>query len=131
MSMNSGHQTFSEWLWEQMVKHEWSQVDLARHANITKQAVNNYLNNDRIPKKDAMEKLAHALKLPVETLYRAAGVLPSITEAEAKLLQLEEIYRNISDDKRDEFLRYGEYLREQEERSRGSAVKLNPKTEPR
>jgi transcriptional regulator with XRE-family HTH domain len=68
---------FSEWLFSKMQEKRWSQADLARASGLTRQAISHYLGDrSRSPDKDALQHIARALKVPIETVYRAAGVLP-------------------------------------------------------
>jgi len=44
--------------------------------------VNKLLNRKTYPQPDTLQAIARAFKLPIETVYRAAGLLPPETEAE-------------------------------------------------
>ncbi|MFZ5856737.1 MAG: helix-turn-helix domain-containing protein [Chloroflexota bacterium] len=66
---------FNDWLLNQMQQKEWSQADLARHSGLTKGAISKYING-RIPDEAAIRKIARALKISPETVFRAAGLLP-------------------------------------------------------
>lgn len=122
---------FINWLNEELRVHHMKPADLAKKAGYDNSVISNILNGKRGVGPEMCTAIAGVFGYSPIVVFSKAGLLPPMNEQEAKLLQLEEIYRNISDDKREEFLRYGEYLREQEERSRGSTAKLNPKTEPR
>ena len=102
--MSVDQKTFSDWLWDEMAARKWNQVDLADHASLTKQAVNNYLNAGRIPTKEAMAKLASALHLPIETLYRAAGILPQPAEWNSDRSEWEGSYDMLTPEDRTELL---------------------------
>ncbi len=125
------NRNFINWLNEELQTHNMKPADLAKKAGYDNSVISNILNNKRGVGPEMCTAIAGVFGYSPIFVFSKAGLLPPMTEREAKLLQLEEIYRNIGDDKREEFLRYGEYLREQEERSRGSASKLNPKTETR
>jgi len=66
---------FNVWLLSQLQERNWSQADLARASNLTTAAISRYMT-DRIPDKVALRKLSRALKLPPETLFEKAGLLP-------------------------------------------------------
>jgi transcriptional regulator with XRE-family HTH domain len=69
---------FSEWLNEQMQKNNWSQSDFARVSGLSRQVISYYLSDkSKSPDKNAMQKIAHALKLSPITVFRKAGLLPS------------------------------------------------------
>jgi transcriptional regulator with XRE-family HTH domain len=67
--------TFEEWLNAQMNERSWNQSELGRRTGLTRQAIGNYLSG-RIPDEAAIRKIARAFKLPPETAFRAAGILP-------------------------------------------------------
>lgn len=69
---------FNDWLLSQLQKHNWSQADLARASGLTRAAISRYMgDSSRIPDEAALRKLAHGLKLPPETVFRAAGTPPT------------------------------------------------------
>jgi transcriptional regulator with XRE-family HTH domain len=68
---------FNEWMLQRLQELTWSQADLARASGLTRGAVSNYING-RIPDEAALRKIAKAFKLPPETVFRAAGILPTL-----------------------------------------------------
>jgi transcriptional regulator with XRE-family HTH domain len=73
---------FPDWLKSELDKRHWSQADLAYSAGISRAVVNKLLNRKTYPQPDTLQAIARALKVPVETVYRAAGLLPQEPEAE-------------------------------------------------
>lgn len=73
---------FPDWLQSELDKRQWSQADLAYSAGISRAVVNKLLNRKTYPQPDTLQAIARALKIPVETIYRAAGLLPKESEAE-------------------------------------------------
>ncbi|MGE5378676.1 MAG: helix-turn-helix domain-containing protein [Bacteroidota bacterium] len=67
---------FSEWLQNEMNKRGWSQSDLARAADLNRAVINKLLNGKSHPQPATLEAISRALKIPIETTYRAAGLLP-------------------------------------------------------
>ena len=88
----------------ELAERQWSQIDLARATGLTRQAIGNYINLDRVPDKIAMEKIAHALHLPIETLYRAAGILPQPAEWNSDRSEWEGSYDMLTPEDRTELL---------------------------
>ncbi len=92
MPHNAGMATideFVEWLQEQMHGRGWDQSDLARHSRLTKGQISRILTGERRAGPDTCTKLAHALLLPPEAVFRRVGLLPrdpQIREDEAELL---------------------------------------------
>lgn len=73
---------FPDWLQSELNKRSWSQANLAHSAGISRAVVNKLLSRKTFPKPDTLQAIARAFKLPVETVYRAAGLLPQETESE-------------------------------------------------
>jgi transcriptional regulator with XRE-family HTH domain len=68
-------QTFGEWLLEVIQGRGWSQADLARASGLTRAAISNYVNNKiTYPDEHALARIARALQLPPEELYRRANI---------------------------------------------------------
>ncbi len=66
---------FVNWLKAQLQERNWSQAELARASGLNKQSIHYYLTQSaRPPRAHALAKIAHALNLPVEEVYRAAGI---------------------------------------------------------
>ena len=73
--------TFSEWLNGRLKELDWTQADLARASGLTRATISYYLGpKSKKPDEDALRKIAKAFKLPVEAVFRAAGVLPPTTD---------------------------------------------------
>lgn len=66
---------FNTWLLEKLKELNWTQADLAHYSGLTKGAISNYING-RIPDKKALLKIAKAIKVPNEIIFRAANLLP-------------------------------------------------------
>jgi transcriptional regulator with XRE-family HTH domain len=73
---------FSEWLHQEMEKRQWSQADLARYADLSRAVINKLLNGRTYPQPTTLDAIARALKIPVETTYRKAGLLPKTPVSE-------------------------------------------------
>lgn len=67
---------FPKWLKEKREAKSWSQSEFARAAGISRQVVSDYEGYKRkYFDEDILRKIARALKLPAETVFRAAGKL--------------------------------------------------------
>jgi transcriptional regulator with XRE-family HTH domain len=73
---------FSDWLRNELEIRQWKQADLARRSNLDTAVISNLINERRGPGEDTCSAIAHALGLPPETVFRAAGLLPAITPDE-------------------------------------------------
>lgn len=93
---------FPRWLNKQIEDRGLSQAQLARLAGVTRSAINGILTESRGAGPDVLLAIARALKLPPETVFRAAGLLPprpdtnpELEEANYKLSQLPEWQRKL------------------------------------
>lgn len=67
---------FPQWLQNQMDERGWGQAELAKRSKVNRQVIWSYLNRRRNkPDEDVLKKIAEALEIPVEQIYRAAGIL--------------------------------------------------------
>ena len=67
---------FSEWLKTEMNKRGWSQSDLARSAELNRAVINKLINGKSHPQPTTLGAISRAFKIPIESSYRAAGLLP-------------------------------------------------------
>ena len=74
---------FSDWLQSELDKRQWSQAELVHSAGISRAVINKLLNKKTYPQPDTLQAIARALKIPVESIYRVAGLLPEESETEA------------------------------------------------
>ena len=79
-------ENFSDWLLNELKKRDMSQSELARIANLGRGTISNVMSGTRNVGQDTIIAIAHALKLPTETVFRAAGLLPP-QSPETELIQ--------------------------------------------
>ena len=79
---------FAEWLHQEINKRQWSQADLARNADLSRAVINKLLNGRTYPQPNTLDAIARALKLPTETMYRKAGLLPRASETDTYAAEL-------------------------------------------
>ena len=65
--------SFGEKLKEWRLAKYWSQYELAEKSGINRGTIASWEKGRSIPKGDSLIKLAHALGIPIEELYAAAG----------------------------------------------------------
>jgi len=92
MASVGSHQRFKDWLLQEMGKREWSQADLARYANLNRAVINKLLNGQSNPRPTTLEAIARAFKIPVESVFRIAGLLPEVSASDGFV---EEMLHNI------------------------------------
>lgn len=96
--------SFSQWLEDEMDKRQLTQAELARQAGVTRGAINGVLTGARGVGPDLLNAIAKGLQLPPETVFRAAGLLPSLPEDQEELQILNHLYSQLSDEDREDIL---------------------------
>jgi transcriptional regulator with XRE-family HTH domain len=91
---------FAEWLQSEIDKRGWSQSDCARAADLNRAVINKLLNGKSKPQPHTLEAIARAFKIPIETAYRAAGLLPPDTDGDETLEELIYIFKSIQSPQR-------------------------------
>jgi transcriptional regulator with XRE-family HTH domain len=109
---------FSDWLVAQMNEKDINQAELARSAGLSRAAISNYVRDLREPDIDATMRIARALKLPPETVLRAAGILPPLHEPHTVA---EEITRykisELDENQLGEVLQFIEFIQDRDDKS--------------
>lgn len=77
-----------EWLQKEIESRGISQRELARMAGLGNATVARILNETRNPGIDFCQAIAYALRMPVEDVLRQAGIIESIPENEAGIIQM-------------------------------------------
>lgn len=87
-------------LWLQQVREArgLTQSDLARMANLNRAVINKIENNASSPTPETLNSIASALKLPTETVFREAGLLPPKPEIDQKIEDLSHLMRELPKD---------------------------------
>lgn len=67
---------FGTWLLDELKERNMIQAELARACKITTAQMSRIISGTRNPGKDTIVKIAKALKIPPEVVFRAAGLLP-------------------------------------------------------
>jgi transcriptional regulator with XRE-family HTH domain len=94
------HLRFSEWLQLELDRRGWSQSDCARSANLNRAVINKLLSGKSRPQPSTLAAIARAFKIPVETVYRAAGLLPANTDHDDSTQELLHIFKSIQSPQR-------------------------------
>ncbi|MHB9133540.1 MAG: helix-turn-helix domain-containing protein [Armatimonadota bacterium] len=67
---------FTAWLQEQLDRRGWDQAELARRSRITNAHISRIMSGENQAGPEASLKIARALHLPPEDVFRHAGLLP-------------------------------------------------------
>jgi transcriptional regulator with XRE-family HTH domain len=106
--------TFPGWLLGELKRQGISQSDLARLAGISTGSVSDIVSGRRKVGPDLAKAIAVGLKLPVEQVYRAAGILPPEKANDEQVEEILHLSRDLSkEDRRTviEFIRMLDRLR--------------------
>ena len=93
----------------------WYQADLARASGLTTAAISRYVNGGRSIGTDAANAIGKALNVPVEVVFRAAGLLPPEREAVHGMAELREVYSLLPESDRQELLEIARLKLERQE----------------
>ena len=100
MTSVGNHRKLQNWLLAEMDKRGWSQSDLARSANLNRAVINKLLNGPSVPRPSTLEAIARAFRVPVEGVYRLAGLLPEVPESESFVEEITHHVRKIQSPQR-------------------------------
>lgn len=91
---------FSEWLQAEIDKRGWSQSDCARASDLNRAVINKLLNGKCTPQPATLMALARGFKIPVETAYRAAGLLPPSIDGSDAIQELIFLFNSLQSPQR-------------------------------
>lgn len=72
---------FAKWLVSELDKRDLSRSELARLSGLAPGTISNIINGQRGRSNRSLSAIARALKLPDETIFRVAGILPKTNDA--------------------------------------------------
>ena len=91
---------FTEWLQTEMDKRGWSQSECARACDLNRAVINKLLNGKCKPQPATLMAIARGFKIPVETAYRAAGLLPTSDHEDDTTRELILLFKSIQSPQR-------------------------------
>ena len=91
---------FAEWLRQEMQTRGWDQAKLARCSQTTTALISRMLSGERRPGAVVARRLARALHLAPEEIFRRAGLLPRTLPQPPGLEELVHLYGELTDEDR-------------------------------
>lgn len=88
MYLVSDRQVFSNWLQTQLTKRDWSQADLSKRSGLHRAIISKVLLGSSTPTPETLESIARGLDVPIEQVFRAAGILPPAPETDEMIESL-------------------------------------------
>lgn len=107
---------------EELRQRGWSQSELSRRAGLARGTLSNIMNGERGVGENSINSIAHALGYPPETVFRAAGLLPSRPPQQEQEAIWEMLFREADPQTQEDAIAF---LQHRRNRLR------EPKTEPR
>jgi transcriptional regulator with XRE-family HTH domain len=71
---------FGLWLLSELETRRWSMRELARQTGVSESTISRIISGKRNPSTRLSRRIAEALHLPPETIFREAGLLPESNE---------------------------------------------------
>lgn len=98
---------FSDWLVDEIEKREWSQSKLAKKANISRQAISDYINQRRKPDNEALRSIARALGISEQKAFYIAGEMTYQPGTDEDFEELKHLFSQMTEAEQEEFLAQG------------------------
>lgn len=119
---------FPKWLESKRKDRGWTQSDLSRAAGISRQVVSDYEGYKRkYFDEDILKKIARALKLPAETVFRAAGILDKTIDTDEWVEMMDHKMKLLEHSKRSMAERLLDALLEEEPKPASAGKKIKAK----
>jgi transcriptional regulator with XRE-family HTH domain len=75
-------QALAQWIVQELEQRSWRAADLAHRAGITEATLSRILSGKRKAGPEVCAALADAFQVPAEQVFRLAGLLPSVPDAD-------------------------------------------------
>lgn len=98
-------------------------ADITKRSGLSPSQVSKILNRESPPGKKAIDNFAIALRLPVDDLYRRAGILPVKPSDDETVSEITHIYHNLTDENREDLLDYARSRLQKQEREASKSGK--------
>jgi len=99
---------FGYWLLNEMNTRGLTQTDLGYRARVSQATISHVLNHRRMPSATLCGAIARSLRISPETVFRAAGLLPSLpvstNDDDHDLGELRRLYSQMTDGEKEEYL---------------------------
>lgn len=105
----SNSMEFAGWLRAELKQREMSQADLVRASGLSPAAVSRIMTGTRAPGLAACRAIAKALRLPIDVVYKNAGLMPISSERNRRRETIEFLAEQLDDKEYQELLDYIEF----------------------
>jgi len=97
-------QDFGDWLQLELDNRGWNQAELARRSGNTTAQISRVMTGEQHPGPTVARKIARALHVPAEEVFRRAGLLPTTPKQPEGTEELVYHYASLSDEDRKRLL---------------------------
>lgn len=98
--------TLTDWLLNELHVRDWTQAELARRAGVSRAAISDIISGKRNMGKDLAQSVSEALKIPIEEIYRAAGLLPPKPEENRIIKQIAHLTHDLPEQEQNDILEF-------------------------
>ncbi len=113
---------FGKWLLKELDARRWSMRELARQTEVSESTISRIISGKRNPSSALCRRMAEALRVPPERVFREAGLLPNYSDESPRTKEALYLFRKLPEDERRRILLIMRTLLEEQERIRvGSA----------
>jgi transcriptional regulator with XRE-family HTH domain len=107
---------FADWLRKKLKERDWTQAELSRRSGVSTPQITRVLSGERGLGEQSIKGIAQALQLPPEVVFRAAGLLPQVTEKHSKMNELDHLATQLEGDNLQDLIDYAKMrLKKQED----------------
>lgn len=105
-------ETFRDWLQDQINQQGWTLSDFARRSGIKPSSLSRVLDGSRNAGTELCSKIAKALDLPEDFVFRKAGLLREKQSGpNEEIEEIMAILESLTPEEREDVLKYVEFLR--------------------
>jgi len=110
--------SFPDWLANELTKRDISPSTLAKLSHKAPAVISRILNGERKPAPETIESIARALGLPIEEVFRAAGILPQVDTKQTAIERVGHKFEQLSERDQDEILALIDFKLQQAQNAR-------------
>jgi transcriptional regulator with XRE-family HTH domain len=106
---------FGRWLLSELDTRRWSMRELARQTDVSESTISRIISGKRNPSSRLSRRIAKALHVPPETVFREAGLLPDSDEEAPGVKEALYLFRELPEDEQRRILLIMRALLEEQE----------------
>ncbi len=112
---------FGRWLLDELDARRWSMRELARQTGVSESTISRIVSGKRNPSSALCRRMAEALRVPPERVFRQAGLLPNYPQESPRMKEALYLFRELPEDERRRILLIMRTLLEEQEQIRVSS----------